>query len=168
MRREPSSKYCSNPGVSAALDRLGAHIYDLPDATYAAKEARAERFVSELEKQAAENAEAIAAANPKATADLRFRRAVENPGADARELAKRAAPFLTSAVDGRAIQRIGDIIKAVPLDVFASVGAEFAREYEANPKGFANPLSVLNWRVRKAMNDTAQNEAARGREGGAR
>lgn len=162
MNFEASSKYCTNAGVCAVLDRIGEYIKDEPPNVTAEKQSRAEAIAANsIEREA----ELEAAANP-ITADVKFRRAIESAQGNTRELAKRAAPFVTSTIDGRAIERIGDIIKDAPFEMFESIAAEFAREFDANPKAFKNPISCLGWRVQKAVKDAKRQKPAQdGRHG---
>jgi len=144
MPFEPSSKFCSNPEVCAVLDRIGAFLEQAGD--YEEKRARAETLTSEWAAQAAATA---AAAKPRQAVDVRFRASVEGV-TDTRELAKRTAPFFVGSVDGKTIERLSSILRRTHPEAFAAVGAELAREIAARPEAFGNPLSVLDWRLRKA------------------
>lgn len=144
MPFEPTSKYCKNAAVCEVLDRIGAFLDS--DSAYQEKAARAEALMGEWGKQAAATA---AAAKPRQGVDARFRASVEGV-TDTRELAKRTAPFFVSSVDGKTIERLSDILRRTHPEAFAAVGAELAREIAARPEAFGNPLSVLDWRLRKA------------------
>lgn len=141
MPFEPTSKYCKNTAVCEVLDRIGEYLDS--DSAYQEKAARAEALMSEWGKQAA------AAAKPRQAVDVRFRAAVEGV-TDTRELAKRSAPFFVGSVDGKTIERLSSILRRTHPEAFAAVGAELAREIAARPEAFGNPLSVLDWRLRKA------------------
>lgn len=144
MPFEPSARFCGNAEVCRVLDRIGAFLDS--DSAYQEKAARAEALMSEWGKQAAATA---AAAKPRQAVDARFRNAVEGVS-EPRELAKRTAHFFVGNVDGKTIERLSSILRRTHPEAFFAVGAELAREIAARPEAFGNPLSVLDWRLRKA------------------
>jgi len=150
-----SKSRTGNPGLDAALERLGVALAERPPEEDAAAKARAEsvRKVSEACERERQGAARKGIPGGRRFLDT-FDRALADakgmtPMEAARLAAKRTAHFFVDRVDGKVIDEIAAIFEQAGSAMARTVGADLAQELVVKPANIKNPIGVLRWRAGK-------------------